>query len=540
MLKALDDYLADIRSASKAEQSIRSLRDDLFRACLKGGEKPRGIYTLTAPTGSGKTLSMLAYALKHAATHNLRRIIIVLPYLSIIEQNAQTYRQVFASLAGDPVLEDHSLLELPEEHRLLAENWDAPIIITTTVRFFEGLFSNRSSACRRLHNIANSVILFDEAQAMPARLTLFTLAAVSQLVHRYRCSVTFATATQPAFETLNETVNLYSGSGWQPEEIVPDHLKLYQRNRQVRVNWLSQLSWEEISKELANKKQVLAVLNTRRQAKILYELVNERSDPGETYHLSTTMCPAHRLAVLDTVRDRLDMKDTLGKSSCRLISTQCIEAGVDIDFPQVWRALGPLEAISQAAGRCNREGRLPHGEVTIFRPPREDDNFPDVNYHRAAVEVQLLLAEKEIDINDPKIIREYYRRYFRNDLKRFGTGKLAEAIQAFDFEETNRLYRWIPANTINILVPYKSQLSTFHDLCLLARKGMFNRDWIKGARPLSVGFWRNQYQEISSFLEPVLNRRNETTDWYILLAKDAYCPKTGLDFARVGVDQYLA
>ncbi|NLL18465.1 MAG: CRISPR-associated helicase Cas3' [Clostridia bacterium] len=520
LLTSLLNYMDSLRRTSTANEEINSLRNDLFNACLNGGKKPKGIYTLTAPTGAGKTLAMLAFALQHAATHQIRRIIFVLPYLNIIEQNAQVYREVFKDWGSTLILEDHSQAELPEEQRLLAENWDAPIIVTTTIRFFEGLFANRSSPCRRLHNIANSIILFDEAQSIPPPLAVYTLAALSYLVDRFGCSTVFSTATQPPFEVFHDKVKQHTTKGWQPNELIPKELNLFQRTRKIKVSWRSHETWENIAKEIAKKPQALAVVNTKKQARTLYQLVKECPNQDEKlFFLSTDMCPAHRLKVIQEVKEQ---------SKCRLISTQCVEAGVDLDFPVVWRTLGPLEAIVQAAGRCNRQGLLPFGKVIVFRPPKEDERFPDPTYGKGAFEVQVMLERYgELELNDPESIREYYHRFFLDNLHRFDKVNLAKAFEEYDFLKVAHEYRWIPDTTINILVPYSEEIETFDELRYLANVGEFSRDWIKKARPLSVGYRLKKHDKLISYLDPV-TINDKRTDWFILNSFELYNERLGL------------
>ena len=463
LLSTLLEYMAKLREKSNASIPLNSLRNDLFNSCFDSGKEPKGIYTLAAPTGAGKTLSMLAFALRHAAQHQLRRIIFVMPYLNIIEQNALVYREALKNCGDNLILEDHSMVELPEEQRLFAENWDAPIIVTTTIRFFEGLFANRSSPCRRLHNIANSIILFDEAQSLPPHLAIYTLAAISYLVERFGCSVVFSTATQPAFETFDDRIRQHAASGWQPSELIPEELKLFDRTRKIRVKWKGHLSWEAIAKGIAAESQVLAIVNTKKQARSLYQHVKEESSAQQELHfLSTDMCPDHRLAVIEKVKEIISQKEHATEINCRLISTQCVEAGVDLDFPTVWRALGPLEAIIQAAGRCNRQGLLPFGSVVVFRPPMEDENFPDTAYEKGAVEVLMMLEQKgELDLRDPGVIKEYYRRYFLDNMPHFDKVKLADVFQQYDFLKVAQEYRWIKDSSINILVPYSEEMTTF-------------------------------------------------------------------------------
>jgi CRISPR-associated endonuclease/helicase Cas3 len=364
LLERLNQYVHDLSVNSKANKSIVNLRNDLYDCCLQASDSPQGIYTLTAPTGAGKTLAMMAFALGHCRRHGLKRIIIVLPFLNIIDQSAQAYERVFSETSEDSlILQDHSLAEAPDGDisRLLAQNWDAPIVITTTVRFFEALFANRSTSCRRLHNIARSVVIFDEAQVMPQSLVIPTLAALSFLSQNFGCTTVFSTATQPAFESFDSKVSVYCEKGWRPKEIVTKQLNLFKRARRVKVQWpKEQKSWENICSEALTYPTILVITNLRKHALNLYRLVSVNK-PDETFHLSTNMCPAHRLDVLKEVIKRLKNKE-----NCTLISTQCVEAGVDLDFPVVWRAMAPLEAIAQAAGRCNREGQLKQGGCSSF------------------------------------------------------------------------------------------------------------------------------------------------------------------------------
>ena len=381
-LKLLLEHIKEVRSRTQAAQKVTEVRSSLFNNCLNAADSATGLFTLTAPTGSGKTLAMLVFALKHAIERRLRRIIIVLPYLSIIEQTASIYRNIFESQFGQHyIVEHHSLadvglektksdsegqsgeLETAErQRRLLAENWDAPIIVTTSVQMLESLFSNRPSSCRKLHRLTRSVILFDEVQTLPASLAVPTLAALSHLVYGYGSTVVFSTATQPAFEHLNETVKSHSTTGWQPNKIISEPQPLFNNMKRTHVSWGNPdegIGWDDLADCLKGYGQALCIVNIKRHAKVLWEKVGERA-----FHLSTNLCPTHRRVVLDTVYKRL-----LNKEPVHLIATQCIEAGVDVDFPVVYRAYAPLEAIIQAAGRCNREGRQEKfGQVHVFQP----------------------------------------------------------------------------------------------------------------------------------------------------------------------------
>ncbi len=466
-------YLLDLSGKVKASASIKDLRSLLLQDCILAGSEQPGLFTLTAPTGSGKTLSMLAFALKHAAVNQLRRIITVIPYLSIIEQTAREYRKVFSSVRSDLenlILEDHSMargtdgspvntenLDNEEEgvrqNKLLAENWDAPIIVTTSVQFLESLFANRSSSCRKLHRLANSVILFDEVQTLPIPLVIPTLATLSRLSERFGSTVVFSTATQPAFNHLDPQVRKFCVRGWNPREIVRNVPKVFGLARRIKFGVKQgsgrSMQWTEVAAAMASSEQSLCIVNLKRHAVELFSELKELCNIN-LFHLSTNMCPTHRNRVLDGVKKCL--KDGV---PCQLVATQCVEAGVDIDFPVVFRSWGPLDSLSQAAGRCNRNGTVANGDFNIFVP--EDEAYPDGAYRQAAGVTTILLKDRlkeDLDINDPMLFQDYYRQlYSITDLE---NQELKNAIQRRDFSATAQLYKLIPNRTINVLVPVRS------------------------------------------------------------------------------------
>ena len=350
-------------SLSRRQVEILQKRCEILRACMDAGPRPQGLYTLTVPTGGGKTVSSMAFALRHALTHGMSRVIYVIPYTSIIEQTAKTFRDIFGT---ENVLEHHSgavhertdsedYCESPEETRaaLATENWDAPIIVTTAVQFFESLYANRPGKCRKLHNIANSVIIFDEAQTLPTPHLLPCVAAMANLVKQFRATAVLCTATQPALD------GLFREYGIEPQELCPDAETLYEQFRRVTFQNAGTLDAEKLAEHLRAFSQTLCIVNSRRAAQEVYQKLQEEG----SYHLSTLMCPAHRRAVLDEIRRRLS--DDL---PCRVVSTSLIEAGVDVDFPTVWREMAGLDSIMQAAGRCNREGgrSVEESVVTVF------------------------------------------------------------------------------------------------------------------------------------------------------------------------------
>jgi CRISPR-associated endonuclease/helicase Cas3 len=363
----LDDHL--MLFAEKAEPSpINRLRQEILAQCRAKAKLPPQIFSLTVPTGGGKTLSSMAFALDHAVENKLRRVIYAIPFTSIIEQNAKVFQDIFGR---EQVLENHynyKEKDEPEEatynrrRGLAAENWDAPLVVTTNVQFFESLFSNKPSRCRKLHNIAGSVIVLDEAQAIPTEYLEPCLAALRELVDHYGCTVVLCTATQPA---LDDKSNLRTAL---PEihEIIGAPQQLYEELRRTQVNFVGKLTDVELAVRLDAEKQVLCIVPTKPQARALFEQLQKKEG---VYHLSTNMYPVHRRRVLDEIRAQLKAKKT-----CRVVSTSLVEAGVDLDFPVVYRAMAGLDSIAQAAGRCNREGRMNAfgalGQVYVYEPEK--------------------------------------------------------------------------------------------------------------------------------------------------------------------------
>lgn len=354
--------------AAKAEDTpVNRLRAQILWDCREAATKPSGMFSLTVPTGGGKTLSGMAFALEHAILHGKQRVIYAIPYTSIIEQTANIYRNIF----GNCVVEHHSNLDPDREDyqsRLATENWDAPIIVTTNVQLFESLFASRTSRCRKLHNLANSVIVLDEAQLLPPEFLNPILGVMKALVEHYGVTFVLSTATQPALHTYHDTFGTAVVKGFGAEqitEIMPNPAALFAALERVTVelpeDLITERSWEDLTEEIAELDSVLVIVNTKHQAAELCRLL-----PPDTYYLTTNLCGEHRSAKLKEIRQRLQNGEAV-----RVVSTQLIEAGVDVDFPVVYRALAGLDSLAQAAGRCNREGRLTaKGRVVVFVPPR--------------------------------------------------------------------------------------------------------------------------------------------------------------------------
>jgi CRISPR-associated endonuclease/helicase Cas3 len=551
-LQVVMDRIRQTQAASLAAPHVRAVRQQLLDACLASAALDPGPFTLTAPTGSGKTLAMLAFALAHAARHGLERVVIVIPYLTITEQTVCVYRSIFGA---DPrfgkhfVLEHHSLAGLGEERqkedsegkeneashaerrrRLLAENWDAPLIVTTGVQLLESLFSNRPSACRKLHRLQRSVILFDEAQTLPAALAVPTLAALSHLGRAWGSSVVFATATQPAFGHLDAAVRQTSAPGWQPREIVPDTAALFAPMKRVATHWGNPddpVAWNDLADTLRDAPQALCIVNLKRHAKTLWE----RLDDPAALHLSTNLCAAHRQAVLVEVRARLAADQPI-----RLVATQCVEAGVDLDFPAVFRAWGPLDAILQAAGRCNREGRRnAPGRLQVFLP--EDEAYPPGGYGQAAQVAKMLYrrhGEAGMQTDDPAFITAYYRElYDLAGIEQSQDGQtILEAVRDGSFPDVARAYRLIKQDAVNVLVPYAPQQTLYDQLRSDADSRGLTAAWIRRARPLTVSLYRPKDDDpIWGALLPVPVagwRQREQNDWFIYSVAEDYHPQLGL------------
>jgi CRISPR-associated endonuclease/helicase Cas3 len=395
-----NDYMR-LKSEKVEKTPVNVARAAILKQCITKAEEMPAIYTLTVPTGGGKTLSSMAFALKHALKYGKRRIIYVIPYTSIIEQTADQFREIF----GEAVLEHHSNVEEPDrdndeysKSELAAENWDAPIVVTTTVQFFESLYASRSSRCRKLHNIANSVVILDEVQLLPPELLKPILKALAELHLNYGVTLLLSTATQPAFRPMKTADFSFDGLP-DTKEIVEDPKALHDSLRRVEVRVPEDInmrtSWDDLAKELVQHPTVLCVVNRRDDCRKLHGLM-----PEDTIHLSALMCGKHRSQVIQNIKVRLK-----NKVPTRVVSTQLVEAGVDLDFPVVYRALAGLDSIAQAAGRCNREGSPTKGKVVVFVP----ESDPPKGLLRMAAGIgSRLLASKCADPLAPERFGEYF------------------------------------------------------------------------------------------------------------------------------------
>lgn len=444
LLPRLESHIRDLSEGKSG--AVADVRRSVYESCLAAAKEPPGVFRLAAPTGSGKTLAAMAFALQHAAARGQERVVVAVPFISITEQTADVYRRVFEnSRRSNVVLEHHSGAH-SEDHgedfhssqvrrRLAAENWDAPIIVTTTVQLFESLFHNRPSRCRKLHRLANSIIIVDEAQALPPHLLRTILDGIRELTEHYGTTVVVSTATQPAFEVIQEFKDVPA------VDILPDAPALFDALRRVDYEWHVDpaWTWQEATSQLAAERQGLAVLNTKKDAIALLDALGD----NKALHLSTLLCGAHRRAVIAEVKRRLESGEP-----CRLVTTQVVEAGVDLDFPFVMRAIGPLDSVIQAAGRCNREGRLQRGRVVVFRPA--DGGVPPGAYRTGTDVTGSLFRRGGLDPNDPQISSEYFRLLFTSvETDRERIQPLREAL---NYPKVAEKFRMIKDETESVVI----------------------------------------------------------------------------------------
>ncbi|MEV4254539.1 CRISPR-associated helicase Cas3' [Spirillospora sp. NPDC049652] len=430
--------------------AVGELRAEIYQQAVASASQGLGLFPFPAPTGGGKTLGVAGFAAHHAAKHGLRRVIVAVPYLSITEQNAEVYRQVFGA---EHVLEHHSGVDFNELgpgqrwQRLAAENWDAPVVVTTTVRLFESLFSRKPAAMRRLHRLAGAVIVLDEVQSLPDPMLPPILSALRDLTRFFGSSVVLASATQPDFFGLEVFVNL------QPKPVIAEPAPYYRKLQRVRYEWRCepQPTFEEIAQDVAAETSCLAIVNTTKDAATLHRYVEELTEDVPVVHLSTRMASQHRRDALNEIRQRL--KDKL---PVLVVSTQLVEAGVDLDFPVAYRAFAPAEALQQAAGRVNREGLLDVGRVVVFDPSDGSTVGTRMVYGAALDLTRQFFGPELARPDDLDALSAYYReRYSMTNIEGAGPGAEIQKYRTeFDFPAVADRFRLIDERTVPVLVPY--------------------------------------------------------------------------------------
>lgn len=473
---------------------VAQARNDVYQDCLGKSAHPPGLFKLTVPTGGGKTLSSLAFALKHALEHGQRRIIYVIPFTSIIEQNAKVFSDLLEKLGPDIVLEHHSNLSPEKEEqettrsRLACENWDAPIIVTTAVQFYESLFAAKTSRSRKLHNIANSVVILDEAQNLPVQYLNPCLRVLEQLTKNYSTSAVLCTATQPAIERNDLfTIGLNAAA-----EIISDTETLFSRLDRVRVRYRGTLDDATIADELKAADQALCIVNTRKHAQVLYQSL---PDSDENYHLSTLMCPQHRLEVLEQSRKRLDKNLPI-----RLISTQLIEAGVDIDFPLVYRSIAGLDSIAQAAGRCNRNGYLDKGQVHVF----QSEHVAAEAYFRETANVGHEILDLYVD--DPlstDSILAYFDRYYYQQKSKWDAKEILDDFKCvsnqqlpllFQYRSVSEKFKLIENQQIPVIIPWDKTAKALVENELRVESIPLHRKLLRSLQRYTVQIYEGEFR----------------------------------------------
>lgn len=463
-LRGLREQLDLYLDRFKPDSQVNAIRADILAHVRQQHALPPGLFSLTVPTGGGKTLASLAFALDHAIQHGLDRVIFVIPFTSIVEQNAAVFREALGPLGDAAVLEHHGAFvattppredpdryQSKEKLRLAMENWDAPIVVTTAVQFFESLFAARPAQCRKLHNIAASVVILDEAQTLPLKVLRPAVAAIDELARNYRASVVLCTATQPALQAPN-----FAGGLERVRELAPAPTELFRKLERVRVRHLGVLSDDDLHLHLRQRDQVLCIVNNRRHARAVYQAMENL--PGAR-HLTTLMCAKHRSAVLAEVRGMLRRGEP-----CRLVATSLIEAGVDVSFPTVFRAEAGLDSVAQAAGRCNRNGErsLDQSDVFIFANAN-DDWAPPPELKQFAQAAQEVLRTHSGDPLAPAAINAYFRTlYWQKGNDQLDAGNLLGLLQnsgidRLPMETIATKFRMIDSVQMPVIVPYDDE-----------------------------------------------------------------------------------
>ena len=440
----IDQLLQKLESYTKAWMknqdidTVNGRRTEILQNCYEMGKSEKGLFRLTVPTGGGKTIASLAFALKHAVEHHMDRVIYVIPYTSIIEQNAKVFRDV---LGEENVLENHCNVdyESSEEFKpmqLAAENWDKPVIVTTNVQFFESLFANKSSKCRKLHNIANSVVIFDEAQMLPNEYLIPCTAMIEELIRNYRVSAVLCTATQPA-------LNQFFGKDMNQIELCPRMEEQFRFFKRTEFDNIGTVEDSELIERLSEEFQALCIVNTRKKAQELYSCLKGDG----IYHLSTSMYPKHRKKILSEIREKLRKSER-----CILISTSLVEAGVDLDFQAVYRQLAGVDSMIQAAGRCNREGKRlrQQSRVYIFEFP-EKKHIPG---QRRQIDAAKLLIGEHTDLSAQESITQYFKILYNVAGEDLDKKKIMEEFKGrrYHFAKVGKAFRLIEEKNITVFI----------------------------------------------------------------------------------------
>ena len=510
--------------------ALNRLRGEILDYAVAQAQQETGLFSLTVPTGGGKTFTSMAFALEHAKVHGLRRVIYVIPFTSIIEQNAAEFRKAFGALGEAAVLEHHSSFDdgklqneaTKDKLHLASENWDAPIVVTTAVQFFESLFADRSSRCRKLHNIAGSVIILDEAQMLPLNLLLPIMQAIKELAQNYHCSVVMCTATQPAVQAEN---GFYRGFE-NVREIAPKPTALFDKLRRTTVQHIGTQTDTDLLAKFAEHPQMLVIVNNRRHARSLYDQAKHLDG---TFHLTTLMCAKHRSQKLDEIRGHLKNGEP-----CRVIATSLIEAGVDVDFPLVMRAEAGLDSVAQAAGRCNREGkRLPENSFVWIFAPEDKWKAPPELAAQAAV-MRLTADSFSDDLLSTQAVAAYFVELYQLKGSELDNKKILQmhrnAGQSLDFpfQTIADKFRMIESHMQPLIIPFDNEAESLIS-------SLHHADHIGGLlrklQPYTVQIPEKALAALykAGRIEPI-NEKNFGKQFYTLIGLDLYDEVAGLSW----------
>lgn len=512
LLEKLENHISEWLQNQDTE-TVNGRRSEILRHCLEKGKSEKGLFRLTVPTGGGKTIASLAFALRHVVANRMDRVIYVIPYTSIIEQNAKVFREI---LGDENVLENHCNVDYEStnelrEMQLATENWDKPVVVTTNVQFFESLFANKSSKCRKLHNIANSVIIFDEAQMLPNEYLKPCIVMIEELINHYRTSVVLCTATQPALKSFFQ-------SKISATELCPRMHEQFEFFKRTLFEDIGIVAEKFLISKLREEYQALCIVNTKKRAQSIYK---ELKGDG-VYHLSTSMYPAHRKYVLEEIRKRLQKNE-----KCILISTSLVEAGVDLDFQSVYRELAGVDSMIQAAGRCNREGwrKVENSKVFIFRFEEKEN----VLGQRQQIDVAKSLLADGRELSDMETIIKYFEMLYHIKGDSLDKKKILDEFtnknMKYNFVKVGKEFKLIEQNTKTIFINREETASKI--LLELQCKG-FTRSGMRKASQYCINIYDQTFDKMygAGMLRPVAENME---DFYVLTDNSRYTEEMGLE-----------
>ena len=510
LFQKLEKYVAKWL-LNKEIDTVNGRRTEILRNCLEAGKREKGLFRLTVPTGGGKTVASLAFALRHAVHNNMDRVIYVIPYTSIIEQNAQIFRSI---LGDENVLENHCNVDYRDSEewnpmKLAAENWDKPVVVTTNVQFFESLFGNKSSKCRKLHNIANSVVIFDEVQMLPTDYLKPCVVMIEELVNSFEASVVLCTATQPALQPFFQ-------SGIPAYELCPRLEEQFRFFKRTTFQNLDKISEEALIEKLSEEYQALCIVNTKKKAQVLYQALKGQG----VFHLSTSMYPKHRKRVLEEVRRCLNAGER-----CLVLSTSLVEAGVDLDFHSVYRQLAGVDSVIQAAGRCNREGKrsLEDSNVYVFQFEEQER----ILGQRKQIDAAKILVSDGKDISALETIEEYFSFLYHLKSSELDKKNIMGQFKGIkcNFLKVAEDFKMIENDTKTVFIPVEEEAQ---DLLQQLKYQGFTKTSMRKAGQYSVTLYDDVIEKMkdAGMIELVAENIN---DFYELKDKERYTEEFGLD-----------